>query len=155
VDRRRREDKVPDWPSLLPEGGRVRIGMPSGARVRLSLLVLIFMLTTFPEHADPGFASVVEWNLSVTATLWQVSFDFKNCVKRTAMYKHTNTSKIYKTTEYQWCRTECFSLHSCSNMCFSKSLIIIPAYLMFAKNLSLSSVYLGWLWNQLLRTFIM
>lgn len=60
MDRRRREVRVFDFAFLLPEVGRVRSGMPSGAIARLSLLVLIFMLTTFPDPADPGFASLVE-----------------------------------------------------------------------------------------------
>jgi len=51
--------RVSDSASLLPEGGRVRGGMASGARAILSLLVLIFMLT-FPEPSDPGFALVVQ-----------------------------------------------------------------------------------------------
>lgn len=51
---------VPDSASLVPEGGRVHKGMASDARAILSLLVLIFMLTTFPEPSDPGFALEVE-----------------------------------------------------------------------------------------------
>jgi hypothetical protein len=66
------------------------------------------MLTTFPEPSDPGFALVVPWNLSAPATLRQVPFAFKYIIKGTAMYKHTKMTKIYKTMEYPWRRSECF-----------------------------------------------
>ena len=41
--------RAPGSASLLPEVGRSCSGVFSGARARLSLLVLIFMLTVFPE----------------------------------------------------------------------------------------------------------
>jgi len=96
--------------------------------VILSLLDLLFVLTTFPEPSDPGFALVVPWNLGAPATLRQVPFAFKYIIKQTAMYKHTNVIKIYKTMEYPWRSSECF-FHWCSNVCLSKSLTLIPAFL--------------------------
>jgi len=58
VHLRRREVCVSGSASLLPEGGRVRSGMAAGARVILSLLVLIFMLTC-PEPSESWLALVV------------------------------------------------------------------------------------------------
>ena len=45
-DRRRREVRVSDSAPLVSEGGIVRSGTFSGAKARLSLLFLMFMLTT-------------------------------------------------------------------------------------------------------------
>ena len=127
-DRRRREVRFSDSAPLVPEGGRVRSWTLSGTKARLSLLVLIFMLTTLLGPAIAGSTLLEEQRLSAPANLRQIPLDFNHSIKRTITYKHTITVKIYKRIEYPWCKIECFSLHSCSEICFSNSLILIPEY---------------------------
>jgi hypothetical protein len=72
--RSRRVDRVSGSSLLLSDGFRARRIMSSGVIARLSLLVLMFILT-FPEPADSGFAATQQIILSAPATLWQVPQD--------------------------------------------------------------------------------
>jgi len=57
-------DRASDSPALLSESARAHRGMASGVAAKLSLLVLMFILTTFPEPTDSGFAATREIILS-------------------------------------------------------------------------------------------
>ena len=71
--RRRRVDRVSGCPVLLSEGFRARRFMSSGVVTRLSLRFMMFILTTFPEPADSGFAATREIILSAPAALLRVT----------------------------------------------------------------------------------
>ena len=80
-ERRRCVGRVSDSPVLLSEGLRARKSMFSGLLARLSLLVLMLILMTFPEPTDSGFASIGEIRLSAPTTIWQVPLDLIQRIK--------------------------------------------------------------------------
>jgi hypothetical protein len=85
--------------ALLPEGFGVHRGTSSEPNTRLSLLVLMCMLTMFPEPADCGFAAKLEDILNAPATLRQVPLDLIQSTKRIVAYKHSKPVMTYRAVE--------------------------------------------------------
>jgi hypothetical protein len=82
---------------VLPEGGRVRSGMSSGARPRLSSINIY--INNISRTSWLGVRSSAGTYLKC-AHLRQNLLDFIHIIKRTTIYIHTSTTMIYTIVEY-------------------------------------------------------